>query len=166
MKISLGNSFHCITKSALLKNFTAIASSKKPSTTFTVFSHPPLLGKDCNQFGNMANNAKGSARPKPNPPIPKLNCIAPPSFVNAPANKEPRMGPVQENETMAKVKAIKNIPMKLVTPALESAPLAKLPGSVISKYPKKEMANTTKMIKKIMLSQTLVEILLSISGSV
>jgi hypothetical protein len=49
---------------------------------------------------------------------------------------------------------------------LESALFAIREGSVISKKPKNEKANTTKMAKKIMLRVTLVEILLKMSGFV
>src|SRR6187551_2376857 len=112
MNTSLFKNPHCFTRSALEKNLTARANSKNPNTTFTVVNHPPDLGNDCSQPGKSANNAKGKASPRPNPPIPKDNCMAPPSFVNAPASKEPSMGPVQENETIARVNAIKNMPQK------------------------------------------------------
>src|SRR5580698_6505923 len=107
---------HCSTKSALERNFIAIANSKKPNTTFTELSHPPDFGKECSQLGNMANNANGKAKPNPNPPIPKLNCMAPPFLDKAPAKSEPRIGPVQENETTANVSAIKKIPNRLPAP--------------------------------------------------
>ena len=74
------------------------------------------------------------------------------------------MGPVQEKETMASVSAIKNIPSKLVPPDLLFTEFATLPGRVISKYPKNEMAKTTKITKKRRLSHILVEIVFNISG--
>jgi len=74
------------------------------------------------------------------------------------------MGPVHENETMASVSAIKNIPPILPRPLFVSALPAMLLGKVISKNQKKEIANTMKMIKKIIFNQTLVEMLLNISG--
>src|SRR5688572_23289087 len=126
------NNPHCFTKSALEKNLTASASSKKPNTTFTVVNHPPDFGNDCSQPGKRANKANGNARPKPNPPIPKDNCVAPPSFDKAPANKEPRIGPVQEKETMANVSAIKKMPQKSLRLERESILLAKPPGRPIS----------------------------------
>src|SRR5882724_915798 len=107
-KTSLFISPHCFTRSALDKNLIAIASSRKPRTTFTEVSHPPDLGNDCNQPGNIANNAKGNASAKPNPASPAVNGQAPSEKV--PANKDPSIGPVQENETMARVSAIKKIP--------------------------------------------------------
>ena len=132
INISLFNKPQCFTKSAFDKNLNANASSRNPKTTFTVFNQPPDLGIECNHLGNMANNAKGSASANPNPPIPKLSCIAPPFVAKEPANKEPNIGPVQENETKAKVKAIKKIPKIFPTPALLSAPDEMLAGNVIS----------------------------------
>src|SRR5215212_8424154 len=111
MKISLFKKCHCSTRSALDKNFTASPNSKNPKTTFTEFSQPPDFGKDCNQPGKSANKAKGKPSPTPKPAIPKLNCVAPPPPpLETPASKEPRMGPVQENDTMAKVSAMKKMP--------------------------------------------------------
>lgn len=69
----------------------------------------------------------------------------------------PMIGPVQENETKAKVKAMKKI---LNNPLVESALLSSLvvqdAGSVSSKAPKKEMANTTKRAKNRILNTALV----------
>ena len=71
---------------------------------------------------------------------------------------------MQENETMAKVIAIKKIPPKLPNPLFESALLAIPLGSVISKKPKKEMEKNIKITKKIIFNTGLVEMLLKISG--
>ena len=125
------NSPQCITRSALDKNLKASASSKNANTFLTVSNQPPDFGNDCNQLGNIANKAKGNASAKPNPASPEVNCQAPPLI--DPTNKEPRIGPVQENETIASVTAIKKIPAILPSPLLESALLAILLGSVISK---------------------------------
>ena len=76
------------------------------------------------------------------------------------------MGPVQEKETMARVSAIKNIPAILLPPDLLPTEFATLPGRVISKYPKNDMAKTTNITKKSRFSHTFVEILFKISGSV
>ena len=76
-----------------------------------VFNQSPELGIDFNQFGNKANKVKGSAKAIPKPVIPALNCIAPPFAVKEPANKEPKIGPVQEYDTIARVSAIKKIPI-------------------------------------------------------
>ena len=142
----------------------AIANSRKPKTTFTDVNHPPDFGSECDQFGNIAKMANGRASPSPKPAIPKVNCIAPPLFDSAPTNKEPKIGPVQEKETIASVSAMKKIPARFPMPDFESALLAILPGSLISKKPKNEIANTMKMTKNKRFSHTLVEILLSISG--
>jgi hypothetical protein len=53
------------------------------------------------------------------------------------------MGPVQEKETRAKVKAIKNIPIQVCPPERPSILLTKPEGRLISKAPKKEMAKRT-----------------------
>ncbi len=159
---SLFNKPHCLTRSALDKNFTASASSIKPSTTFTSVIQPPDLGKDCSQLGNMANRAKGRPRARPNPAAPAVKGQAPSTatFVN----KVPRIGPVQENDTIAKVPAMKNMPATFPAPDLAPALLAKPEGRPISNKPKNDKANTMKTIKKIIFSVTLVEILLKISG--
>src|SRR5690349_4884770 len=49
IKVSLSNIPHCFTRSAFDKNLIAMASSRKPNTTFTLVSQPPDLGKDCSQ---------------------------------------------------------------------------------------------------------------------
>src|SRR5690606_19001621 len=101
----------CSTKSALERNLNAIANSKNPKITLVVVIHPPDFGRDFNIFGNSANNANGKAKATPKPVIPTVSCVAPPSLESDPANNDPKMGPVQEKETIAKVKAIKNIPI-------------------------------------------------------
>ena len=126
IKISLFSKPHCFTRSALEKNFTANASSINPNTTFTSVIHPPDLGNDCSQWGNMANNAKGkpNARPKPAAPAVKRPCSLDQQHL---PTKVPRIGPVQEKETMANVPAIKNIPVIFPMPDFESALLANRP---------------------------------------
>ena len=120
------------TRSALDKNFRANASSKNPNTTLTVVIHPPDFGKAFNAFGNKAKSAKGKASAKPKPVIPTVSCIAPPSVVKLPASRDPKIGPVHEKETMAKVSAIKKIPMPPFILELESAVFPQLLGSVNS----------------------------------
>src|SRR5690606_7926429 len=100
----------CCTKSAFDRNLNARASSKKPKTTLVVFNQPPDFGRAFIIFGNMANNAKGNPSASPKPPMPAVNCQAPPSVVSDPANSEPSIGPVQEKDTNAKVNAIKKMP--------------------------------------------------------
>ena len=75
-----------------------------------VFSHDPDFGKFSNTLGNIANNANGNPKATPKPPIPAVNCQAPPSLVMELARSDPKIGPVQEKETTARVKAIKKTP--------------------------------------------------------
>ena len=110
----------------------------------------------------MANKAKGNANANPKPAKPTVSGQAP--SVNVPASSEPSIGPVHENETMANVSAIKKMPPKFRMPDLVLILLAKPPGNVISKYPKKEIAKTTKTAKKPIFNQILVDILFKISG--
>ena len=78
----------------------------------------PDLGKAFKVLGNKANKPKGRPRATPKPSIPIDNCVAPPSDVIEPASKEPKIGPVQEKETIARVSAIKKIP---ITPLVTEA---------------------------------------------
>ena len=133
IKISRFNNPQCPTKSALERNFKARANSKNPNTTFTVVIHPPDLGSAFNVFGNKAKRPKGNPKATPKPSIPTVSCVAPPSAPNEPANKEPRIGPVHEKETIAKVRAIKKMP---ITPVLREASSVEFPqplGKVSSK---------------------------------
>src|SRR5689334_8597215 len=161
IKTSRLNNPHCLTRSALERNFMAIAISKKPNTTFTEFSHPPDFGSDCNQFGKIANTVNGSARAKPKPARPAVKGHEPCAAV--PASKDPRIGPVHEKETIASVKAMKNIPITS-RPDRALVLLARPPGKRISKYPKNEMAKTTKMTKKKRFNATFVEKLFNTCG--
>jgi len=161
IKTSRFKSPHCFTRSAFERNFIAIAISKKPNTTFTELSQPPALGSDCSKFGKIAKIVKGSARANPKPANPAVNGHEPCAAV--PASNEPSMGPVHEKETMASVNAIKNIPATS-RPERALALFARPLGKLISKYPKKEMANTMKTIKKKRFNQTLVEKLFSTCG--
>lgn len=121
-----------LTRSALLRNLKASATSANPSTTFTVFSQPPDLGRELIQPGKAANKPKGRARASPKPAIPDVSCHAPPSEVSAPARSEPKMGPVHEKETRASVIAIKKIPSTPPMPSALEALLVSELGSEIS----------------------------------
>ena len=145
--------------------------------TLTVFNHPPDLGNDFSQVGKAANNVKGNPSAKPNPAIARLNfketiAVSNPKKLTVsavaedkvPASNDPKIGPVQENETIAKVKAIKNIPTIPPISRPEPAVLLQLLGSVISKYPKNEIANTRKIKKKLIFNHGFVEISLRTSG--
>jgi len=116
-----------------------------------------------NQLGNMANNANGKANATENPNIPKSGptgilpkMVAPPP-VAVSTNKVPIIGPVQENETSVSVNAMKNIPINPLRSAILSDLFAHELGSVISKYPKKDMAKTMNNIAKPILNQALVD---------
>src|SRR3954463_3957090 len=135
IKVSRRKRPHCLTRSAFDRNLIAMAISRKPSTTFTEFSHPPDFGRDCNQFGKMAKTVNGKASANPKPARPAVNRQEPCAAV--PASSDPRIGPVHENETMASVKAMKKIPTA-PRPDFELAWFARPPGSVISKYPKND----------------------------
>ena len=132
MNISLFKIPQFSTRSALDKNLKAKANSRKPKTTLVVFNQPPDFGKLFSQLGNNANNAKGKARAKPNPLIPAVSCIAPPSAVKDPASNDPKIGPVHEKDTIAKVAAIKKIPIIPPASEAESILLPQELGKVIS----------------------------------
>ena len=100
----------CSTKSAFDKNLNAKPSSRKPKITLKVFIHLPDFGIEFNILGKKANKVNGSARAIPKPNIPKVNWIAPPCDVIEPTKRDPRIGPVHENETSTNVSAMKNIP--------------------------------------------------------
>ena len=68
--------------------------------------------------GTRQTVAKGKASANPKPPIPAVNCMAPPSEVKEPASNDPKIGPVHEKDTIARVSAIKKIP--IIPPTLEA----------------------------------------------
>ena len=128
----------------------------KPSTTFTVLSHEPERGISLSSVGKKANRPKGSAKPRAKPPMPNagpriLPCEA------ASTNSVPIIGPVQENDTNTKVKAMKNMEMKpVVDSAFESMALLHFEGSSMLNAPKNDTANTTSSKKKNTLNIALV----------
>ena len=100
------------TKSAFDKNFSAKANSTKPRTTFTVFIQPPDFGRLCSACGNNASSPKIIAHASPKPANANVNNIG--TFaepVTALPSKLPKIGPVQEKETITSVKAMKKIPI-------------------------------------------------------
>src|SRR6056297_1036565 len=120
-----------------------------PSTTLTVFIHPPDLGNPFNIRGNIANkvNGKAKANPKPNIPI-RGSKISPAAAFTSNA---PTMGPVQLNETITKVKAIKNEARNPPLSTCRSDLFANPEGKTISNIPKNEAANAINNAKKIVL---------------
>ena len=87
-----------------------------------------------------------------------------PPLLAASTNKVPTIGPVQENETIAKAKAIPKIPIIPFFCDCRSAAFDQRCGNLISKAPKNEMANRMRMLKKIRLNHTLVDNALSASA--
>ena len=119
MKSSLFKKNVLETRSALDKNFKAKASSTKPKTTFTVFIHPPDFGRLCNACGNKAKSPKTIAHARPNPANANVNNIGTlVEPVTALPSKLPKIGPVQEKETITNVNAMKKIP---ISPPASSA---------------------------------------------
>ena len=98
------------------KNLRANASSIKPKLTLMVFNQPPLFGSDCSMDGKNANKEKGIASPTPKPIIPIMGASPTPCILVCPS-KVPTIGPVHENETITRVKAIKKIPSSPPLPA-------------------------------------------------
>ena len=111
-----------------------------------VFIQPPDLGIFFNNSGDKANNTKGEASPNPKPNIPMIgliNCPEAPNPKSVPTN-----GPVQENDTNAKVNAIKKIPIKPPLSDCASTLLTNFEGSCISNKPKNDNPKIIKMVKK------------------
>ena len=154
-KTSLSKKCNCKTKSAFDKNLKAKANSRKPSTTLTVFNHPPDFGKECNHPGNIAKSMNGNAKASEKPNIPMIGAIPP--LEAASTNSVPTIGPVQENDTIASAKAINSIPIIPPLSAWLSTLLAQELGNIISNAPKKEAAKTTNKTKNNKLNQTLVD---------
>ena len=82
----------------------------------------------------------------------------------ASTSRLPIIGPVQENETTASVRAIKKIPRKLPVPALLSAFVDQDAGSVISKAPRKEIPNRRNRAKNTRFAIQLVARLFKAAG--
>tara|TARA_B100001057_G_C22668375_1_gene878801 strand:- start:3 stop:311 length:309 start_codon:yes stop_codon:yes gene_type:complete len=96
--------------------------------------------------------------------MPTVNCHAPESAVSEPANKDPKIGPVQEKETIARVSAMKNIPTIPPVDSLFVEDAAHEDGKVKSKKPKNEKANNKNIKKKNIFSAIFVEMSFKISG--
>ncbi len=136
----------------MLKNLRAKANSKKPNTTLTLLSQPPDLGKLFNQPGKMANKVNGKAKASEKPVIPMAGPSKAPR-VAASTSKVPMIGPVQLNDTNARVKAMKKMPNTPPRSVLASILFTQLEGKVISKAPRKEAPKTTSKTKKARLNQ-------------
>ena len=108
----------------------------KPSDTLMTFIHPPDFGICLSQAGKRANRVKGNAK-----------AMAKPNMPMAGATMLPEV-----DTSMRKM-----LSKPVVFSALLSTALLHDEGRVISKAPKKEMANTTSIRKKKMLNIALVE---------
>ena len=115
--------------SATDKNLSAKASSRKPNTTLTEFIQLPELGNEFSIAGKAANNPNGKASAEENPSITVNGPQT--SFADA-TSAEPIIGPVQEKETNAKVKAMKKVPIKPPLSAIASLLFDQELGKVIS----------------------------------
>ena len=121
------------------------------------FIQPPDFGIDFSQDGNRANSVNGNAKAIAKPSIPIAGATTLP-VVDTCTSKKPIIGPVQEKDTSESVNAIRKILNKpLVASALLSTALLHLEGSVSSKAPKKEAANTTSIKQKRILNTAFVE---------
>ena len=109
MNNSLSRRWSCNTRSAFDKNLKASAISKNPSVTLTEFNQPPDCGREFNQPGNAAKIANGIAIASEKPNLPMIGPKYPPEAAST--KRVPTIGPVQENETKAKVNAMKKMPI-------------------------------------------------------
>ena len=89
-----------------------IQESMKQFVGFSeVFQNQNNISEIAETLSNIANNAKGSPSASPNPPIPAVSSHAAESLEIDPARSDPNIGPVQEKDTIANVRAMKNIPI-------------------------------------------------------
>ena len=130
-----------------------------------VFVQEPDLGSLFMMFGKNASKVNGIAKATPKPNIPYVKSIAPPADVSVPTRRVPRIGPVHEKETKHSVRDIKKVDINpLYKFDLVSTVLDQEDGSVISKRPNNDNANTIKIEKNIKFKIGLVEIWFNISG--
>ena len=107
-----------------------------------VFIHEPDFGACFNHDGNIAKRVNGRARAMANPNIPTAGATMFPDVAKSTSRKR-MIGPVHENDTRARVNAIRNMEISpLVLDAFASTLFAQLDGSDISNHPKKDSANT------------------------
>src|SRR5690606_34113052 len=112
--------------------------------------------------GKMAKRAKGIAKAREKANIPKMGCrISPPAEA---IKIEPTIGPVQENETSTKVKAIKKMPVNPPLSPLASTLLTRLLGKFSSNKPKNARAKKINIRKKKTLGNQCVESQFANSG--
>ena len=161
IKRSRGRSPFPYAISATERNLSEKASSITPRVTFTRSIHPPDLGIDCSQPGNIANRVKGMAIASEKPNIPTVGARMLPVEA-ASTSRNPMMGPVHENDTIVSVSAMKNMPPRPAADEdLRSVPVLQREGRVISNTPKKESAKATRIRKNSMFTKAFVASALS-----
>ena len=121
-----------------------------------VFIQPPDLGNFCNIVGNIAKSEKGKAKAIAKPNIPTVGANS--DLPAASTNSVPMIGPVQLNDTMTSVKAMKRIDRKpVVAEDFADIFVDHDEGKVNSNAPKNDAANTTNMRKKMIFTTALVD---------
>src|SRR5262245_472230 len=129
------------TMSTFEMNFSAAASSTKPSETFSVFIHSPLFGSFLTRPGSRASSTNGAAIVRPNTPMPSATCARP--AVATDASSEPTIGAVHVNEVTTSVAPIRNTPTRPpVRPALPAMRFTNC-GGCSTIHPNSVSANST-----------------------
>ena len=114
------------------------------------------MGADFSSEGNRAKRVKGMANARAKPNMPTAGATISPCVLTA-TSRKPMMGPVHENDTSVRVKAMKKmLTMPVVDELAELILLLHDEGSVMSKAPKNEAAKATSMAQKMRLNTALV----------
>src|SRR5439155_14496994 len=92
------------------KNLSAAANSRKPITTLTLCSQPPLLGSLRNRLGKRARTKNGAANVPEKAIAPSTSSHGRNWPEDAIPPKPPRNGATQVKLTIVKVRAIKIVP--------------------------------------------------------
>ena len=96
------------TRSAFERNFSAAATSMKPSTPLSAPIHEPDFGRRPSAFGKTAKRTNGSANTLEKTTIPRTGYPHPPCTVAA--RRPPTNGTVHENDTSTSVSPMKSTP--------------------------------------------------------
>ena len=120
------------------------------------FIQLPDFGADFSHEGKKAKRVNGRARARANPNIPTAGPMMLPD-VPISTRRNPMIGPVHENDTKARVNAIrKMLSNPVVLSDFASTLFCHDEGNVISNAPKNEAANTTNNRQKKILNIALV----------
>src|SRR5205823_167662 len=92
------------------KNLSAAASSRKPITTLTLLSQPPLLGSLRNRLGKSASRKNGAAKVAAKASAPRISSHHRNCPDDAMPPNPPRNGATQVKLTMVKVRAMNTVP--------------------------------------------------------